>query len=120
MKPTEIIAADCKKRGVDSGKVLNYLAHKVHQKEAQVLHTDKSVLTLIFMPKNAAEMHLFSVDAPSSVIKAAKHFMSVVKQSDLHKVYVNTKRPEMLRLLRMIGANPQPSDIAGYTWMAKV
>lgn len=120
MTPSEIIAADAQKNGVDPRKVLNFVAHHVQNKTGSIMSAGNSILLLISIGDGCAELHLFTQDSPLALAKNLKHFIDVIRHTGLDRVYGDTDNPGILEMLSRLGVDVEESDRPQYTWMANV
>lgn len=121
MTPSEIITADSERQGLDPQTILGKV-HKVVQSGAGLLLQEgNSVLLMIALPDNNAELHLYTADkSPLAVYKAMSSFVDKIRKSDLNAVYGSGEIPEVLQMLKKLGVDVQQSDLPGYRWMAPV
>jgi len=120
MKPTEIIAEDAKRNGVDPAPILDKMSRSIKSGSGILLQSGNTVLILRRFSKGLAELHLFTTDSPMTMIKALREFIAKIKQSDLTAVYGKADNEQILQVLRSLGVNVQESDIPGYNWKALV
>ena len=121
MTPSEIIQADAQKQGYDPQEVLGKIGKVVKTGAGILLQEGNSVLLLIALPDNNAELHLYTADtSPLSIYKAVSGFVNKIRQSDLNAVYGSGEVPELLQILKKLGVDVQPSNLPGYRWMAPV
>jgi hypothetical protein len=121
MTPSEIIQADAQKQGYEAQPVLQKIAKVVKTGAGILLQEGNSVLLLIALPENNAELHLYTADtSPLSVYKAMSSFVKKIRNSDLNAVYGSGDVPEVLQMLKKLGVDVQQSNLPGYKWMAPV
>jgi len=120
MKPSEIIAADAQKTGVDPNKALSFVGSAIQNKTGLLLQKNNSVLLLQAISNDSASVHLFTVDQPMTLVKSLKYFVDKINESDLRAVYGTTENPKFLDLLVNFGLKIQESDNPKYNWMALV
>lgn len=120
MKPSEIIAADAQRQGVDPQKVLQYVGSQVQNKTGSLMSAGNSLLLLVGIGDRCAELHLYTMDSPLALMKNLTHFIDVIRSTDLDRVYGDTDNPGILEMLKRLGVEVQESDRSGYTWMANV
>jgi len=121
MTPSEIIQADAKTRGYEADPVLRKISKVVKTGAGILLQEGNSVLLLIALPDNNAELHLYTADkSPLAIYKAVTGFVKKIRESDLNAVYGSGDIPDLLEMLKKLGVDVQPSDLPGYKWMAPV
>jgi hypothetical protein len=120
MTPTEIISADLENHGKNPQQDLTAIAQAIQAKKATLLQEGNSVLFILFIGENEAELHLYSQDAPISVAKALKIFIEKIRQTEIKTVYGSEEPTQTLQLLSKLGVNVEKSDNPKYKWMAKV
>lgn len=120
MTPSQIITADCQQHGVDPAKVLTYVAHEVQSGKGVTMAAGESVLLVVNIGNNHAELHLYTQDSPLQLMKSVQHFIEVIRKSPLKRVYGKADNPGIVQMLSRLGVDVEHSDIPKYNWMAKV
>ena len=120
MTPSEIITKDTEQRGGDADIMLRKIHRLMQDKAAILMQQNDSILLLILIGKGAAELHLFTTDAPLSLTKAMKGFWKKIKASELHRVYTDITNPQVLEMAKRTGWNIQKSNMPKYNAMAVV
>lgn len=120
MTPSEIIRKDAERMGYDADVVLRKLAKLVKSGAAILLQEGNSLLVLIALPGNNAELHLYTADSPLAMAKALKVFIEKIRASDLNAVYGSGDIPQILKILNQFGVETMKSDLPNYRWMAPV
>lgn len=121
MTPSEIITADAQIRGYDPKPVLQKVARVVRGGAGILLQEGNSLLLVLALPNNNAELHLYTADkSPLAVYKAMSVFVDKIRKSDLNAVYGSGDVPDVLQMLKKLGVDVQESDQPGYRWMAPV
>ena len=118
MTPTEIIQKDAVKEDYNADIVIRKIAKLVSSKAAILLQSNDSLLLLIGLPDNDAELHLYTADAPLTLAKSLKDFINKIRGSEIETVYGSAEIPQMLALLKRLGVDVKPSDKRNYHWMA--
>lgn len=118
MTPTEIIRKDALREDYDADIVLRKMNKLLSNKGAILLRSNNSLLLLIGLPDNDAELHLYTADAPLTLAKSLKDFIDKIRSSEIETVYGSAEIPQTLELLKRLGVDVQPSDKQGYYWMA--
>lgn len=118
MTPTEIIRQDATREDYDADIVLRKISKLVSSKGAILLQSNNSLLLLIALPDNDAELHLYTADSPLTLAKSLKEFVQKIRDSEIETVYGSAEIPQTLELLKRLGVDVQPSDKEGYYWMA--
>lgn len=120
MKPTEIIKADAIKKGVNPAPILNKYARLLKNKDAILMQSGNTILYLRKIDKGLAELHLYTVDQPMSLVKALKEFITKIRRSDLVAVYGMADNSQIIQVLRSLGVDVIESDLPQYNWKAFV
>ena len=120
MTPSEIITQEAQSIGGDADEMLRKINKLVQAKAAILLQENDSVLLIISIAKNAAEIHLFSADNPFSLVKAMKVFWKKITNSDLKKVYVDDTNSKLLDAAKKADWNIQKSNMPNYSAMIAV
>jgi hypothetical protein len=121
MTPSEIIQTDAQNRGYNADTVLRKIAKVVKSGAGILLQEGNSLLLLIGLEGNNAELHLYTADkSPLTIYKAITKFVKKIRDSDLNAVYGSGDVPDLLQMLKKLGVDVQSSDIPGYKWMAPV
>lgn len=120
MTPSQIIAEDARRHGVDPEKVLQYVGSKVKEQTGSIMSAGNSILLLVGIGDESAELHLYTVDSPLSLMKNLPHFIDVIRHTDLKRVYGDTENQGIIEMLKRLGVDVQESDRPEYTWMANV
>ena len=120
MTPSEIIREDSLNRNIDPEKVINNVAKLVKSGKATVLHSGKTVLLLVRFTQEYAELHLFTQDAPLSLMTALRRFVDTIRKTNLDAVYGKADNEGILAMLRRVGVDVEKSNMPQYNWMAKI
>ena len=120
MKPSEIIEKESKRLGYDGDIVLRKIIKVVNSHAGILLQEGNSLLLLIALPNDNAELHLFTADSPLNLTKALKKFIEKIRRSNMNAVYGSGEIPQVLRILNKFGVETSKSDLPNYRWMAKV
>jgi len=120
MTPSEIIQADSQKMGYDAETALRKINKVVTSGAGLLLQEGDSVLLLIALPDNNAELHLYTADSPLNLSRALKKFIEKIRASDLKAVYGSGEVPQLLKILNKFGVQTMKSDLPNYRWMAPV
>jgi hypothetical protein len=120
MTPTEIIVADAQRNGVDPNRLLSYVSQQIQSKKAVLMSANNSLLLIITMPDDTAELHLYTADSPLGLMKSVTEFINDIKRTGLKRVYGKADNQEILEMLKRLGVDVQPSDRPEFNWMASV
>jgi len=120
MTPSEIITKDSERLGLDPQMVLGTISRVVKEGAGMLLKEGDSLLLLIGLPDNNAELHLYTADSPLNIGKSVKKFVEKIRASDLNYVYGSGEVPQLLKMLNKFGVQTEPSNLPNYRWMAKV
>jgi hypothetical protein len=118
MTPSEIITADLQRRGEDPKRELVGLAKAVKLIHALILQEGNTIMVLLPLSKDSAEMKMYSADTPLRILSAIKVFMKKLEDSELSKVYFNITAPQNLTTMKRLGVQVENSDKEGYNFMA--
>lgn len=119
MKVSEIIQADYRKRGEDPNAYLAGLSKLVSIKDAQILQEGNTILVLIRLGNNQAQVDFFTQDNPLKMNSAVSKMLKKLKDSGISAIYglQNSQLPQILQSLKM---NVEPSDKPNYQWVARL
>lgn len=120
MTPSEIIREDALSRNIDPEKMLRTIALMVKKGNATLLQSGNTVLLLNRFSPEAAELHLFTKDAPLSLVASLRNFIETIRKTNLRAVYGKADNEAILSILRRAKVNIEESDLPQYNWMAKV
>lgn len=118
MTPSEIIRKDAAREDYNPDIVIRKIQKIVESKGAVLLQENDSLLLLIGLPDNDAELHLYTADSPLTLAKSLRGFVQKIRDSEIETVYGSAEIPQTLELLKRLGVDVQPSDKEGYYWMA--
>lgn len=118
MTPSEIIRKDAAREDYNPDIVIRKIKKLVESKGAVLLQENDSLLLLIGLPDNDAELHLYTADSPLTLAKSLRGFVQKIRDSEIETVYGSAEIPQTLELLKRLGVDVQPSDKEGYYWMA--
>jgi hypothetical protein len=120
MKPINIIKLDSQRMKYDGEAMIRKINILLNDKRGDMLQHGNSLLLLIKLPDNNAELHLFTADNAKDLTVALKDFIVKIKKSNLNYVYGSGSIPKILKLLNAYGIKTEKSDKPEYKWMAKV
>jgi hypothetical protein len=126
MTPSQIITQEAQKVGYDADVLLRKINKLVSSKAAILLQKNDSLLLLIALDPDSAEMHLFTADPPAKIVDSLRYFINKVKQSDTKKVYASKNDlqsadlEKTMQILDSLGVDVQKSDNPKYYFMATV
>jgi len=120
MKPINIVKLDSQRLNYDGDVMIRKINMLVKEKKAAMLQYGNSLLLLIKLPDNNAELHLFTADNAKDLTLALQDFIAKIKKSKLNYVYGSGAVPKILKLLNSYGIKTEKSDNPKYKWMAKV
>jgi phosphotransferase system IIA component len=117
MKPSEIITADCQKRGIPLAPVAHGINHLLQTKKAIMLQSGDSLAVLRHLGNHTVEIHFFTADSPISMVSSIADLFKKIKQSSIKKVYGKADNPQIIKLMKKAGVNTKDSDKLDYNWM---
>ena len=120
MTPSEIITKDSERLGLDPQMVLGKISRVIKSGAGILLKEGDSLLLIIALPDNNAELHIYTADSPLNIGRSVKKFVEKIRASDLNYVYGSGEIPQMLKMLNKFGVHTEPSNLPNYRWMAKV
>jgi hypothetical protein len=118
MTPSQIIMEDARRQGFDPNRIIRIVSNCVKSGRANILHRHNTVLLLIHLGDHTAEVHIFTVDPVRTMMDAIRHFIQVIKQTGVSKVYGKADNPGIVQALSSLGLNVQQSDRPEYNFMA--
>ena len=95
----------------------------ISNKAGILLQKNDSLLLLVGIAKQVAELHIFTMDPPAKVVKALKYFMGEIKKADIKKVYFDSNSKQeaelnkTIQVLKSLGLKVQKSNVKQYDWM---
>ena len=120
MKPTEIIAADTKRRGFNFEKELALVHQLIKKNNGLLLQSNNTLILLVPIGVGKAEMHLYTADAPLKLMKSAIELDKKIKKSDIKFIYYEETNPQITEMLRRLDLKIEKSDLPNYDWMINV
>jgi len=117
MKPSQVITASAVRHNIDPKVALDTIAKGLANHTMLSFHKGQSVLIAKLLGQGACEIFLFTVDSPLSLAHSAKFFIQQLRNSDLHVAYIKNTPDGLVKLMKILGENPVPSDRPDYTWM---
>lgn len=120
MTPSEIIDKDAERLGYDAEIVKRKIAKVLKLGAGILLRSNNSLLLLLALNAEDAELHLYSADTPLTMAKSLKDFIQKIRASNLKRVYGSGDIPQVLALLKKFGVDVQESNLPNYRWMATV
>jgi hypothetical protein len=118
MTPSEIIAIDAERLGYDGNIVMRKIAKLVKTGAGILLQEGGTLLLLIAIGNDSAEVHLYTADSGLKLIGALKGVIKKVRDSDLSAIYSSFDAPEIINMIEQAGITVQKSDLPNYKWMA--
>ena len=118
MTPSEIIAIDAERLGYDAEVVMRKIAKLVKSGAGILLQEGNTVLLLIAIGNDSAEVHLYTADSGLKLLGALKGIIKKVQSSDLSAIYSSFDAPEIINMIEQTGITVQKSDLPNYKWMA--
>jgi hypothetical protein len=120
MTPSQIIFADIQSHGKDPQADLQAINSAVAAKKGFIMQSGNTVLFLLMISPEAAELHLYTQDRPIAVGKALQSFIDGIRKSGIKVVYGSEEPQQILALLKFLDIQIEPSDNPKYKWMARV
>jgi NhaP-type Na+/H+ and K+/H+ antiporter len=119
MKASEIISAYYRKKGEDPAKYLAGVTRLLNIKGAVLLQESDTVLLVVNIGDQKAELHLFTQESPLKVNTAVRKFVKKLKASDIKMIYGenDSQLPQILRSLKI---NAVPIENPKYQWFARL
>jgi hypothetical protein len=120
MTPSEIITQEAQNKGVDPKQALQKTVTAINSGHAVMLQENNSVLLVIRLGDRKASLYLTTVDSPMALKSSFIGFLKKLKTSEIHTVYVDTKNPQIIRLMNKTGWDVKKSNNPKFTFMAKI
>lgn len=120
MTPSEIISKDSLKRNINPEQTLRKVALLMQGGHATLLQSGNTVLLVVRFSPDAAELHLFTEDAPLSLVASLRNFIQAIRKTNLRAVYGRADNEAILSILRRAKVNIEESDLPQYNWMTKL
>jgi hypothetical protein len=125
MPPSQIITADLGRTmpPEELGQLFNNLSALTDEGKVFILQENNTIIVLISIANEVAEVHLFSVDEPLITARSIKVMLDELNRSHLKRIYGNVDNedtPKMLALMNSFGMQVEQSDNPEYVWMANI
>jgi hypothetical protein len=125
MPPSQIITADLGRTvsPEELGQIFNNLGALNDEGKLFILQENNTIIVLISIANEVAEVHLFSVDEPLITARSIKVMLDELNRSHLKRIYGkvdNEDTPKMLALMNSFGMQVEQSDNPEYVWMANI
>ena len=118
MKPSEIIAADTQRLGLNPEEVLSSVQDAVQNKGAVLERKNNSILLLIPIQENVAEWAVFTQDDDATLEASVGFFINETMKTDAYTIYGDAVNDRVLRAMDANGIQIYQSDRPDYDWMA--
>ena len=118
MKPSEIIAADTQRLGLNPEEVLSSVQDAVQNKVAVLVRKNNSILLLIPIQENVAEWAVFTQDDDATLEASVGFFINETMKTDAYTIYGDSVNDRVLRAMDANGIQIYQSDRPDYDWMA--
>jgi hypothetical protein len=118
MKPSEIIAADTQRLGLNPEEVLSSVQDAVQNKGAVLVRKNNSILLLIPIQENVAEWAVFTQDDDATLEASVGFFINETMKTDAYTIYGDSVNDRVLRAMDANGIQIYQSDRPDYDWMA--
>jgi hypothetical protein len=118
MTPSEIVAIDAERLGYDGNIVMRKIAKLVKTGAGILLQEGNTLLLLIAIGNDSAEVHLYTADSGLKLLGALKGIIKKVRDSDLSAIYSSFNAPEIINMIEQAGITVEKSDLPNYRWMA--
>jgi len=118
MKPSEIIAADTQRLGLNPEEVLSSVQDAVQNKGAVLVRKNNSILLLIPIQENVAEWAVFTQDDDATLEASVGFFINETMKTDAYTIYGDAVNDRVLRAMDANGIQIYQSDRPDYDWMA--
>jgi hypothetical protein len=119
MKVSEIIGAEYKKLGKDPAKFLFGLNQLVQSQDAKIFQEGDTLLVVIRMGNNQAQVDLYTQDSPLKINAAVGEMIKKLKASGISAIY-GSQNSQLPQILQSLSINVAPSDNPNYQWMAQL
>lgn len=119
MKASEIISDYYRKSGQDPVKYLAGLSKLVSIKDAQILQEGDTVLVVIRLGNNQAQVEFFTQDSPLKLNSAVMALIKKLKTSGIKTIY-GSQKSQLPQILQSLKINVAPSDNPNYQWVAQL
>lgn len=118
MTPSEIIRVDAENLGYDADIVLRKIAKLVKAGAGILVQEGNTILLLIAIGDNKAEVHLYTADSGMQLLNAIQGLIDKVQSSDLSAIYSSFDAPDIISMIDDAGITVEASDLPNYKWMA--
>lgn len=120
MTPSEIIMQEARSQGVDPETALRQTSGAVKSGHAVLLQENNSVLLVVRLGDRRSALYLSTADSPTALKSSFKGFLKKLKNSEVNTAYIDTKNPQIVRLMKKTGWDMEKSNLPKFTFMAKI
>ena len=125
LPPSQIITDDLENKVSieEAQQIIEVLGALNDQGRVFILQENNTIIVLISIADNVAEVHLFSLNEPLVLAKSIKVMLGELNRSHLKRIYGNVDNedtPAMLALMNSFGMQVEESDNPEYVWMANI
>lgn len=120
MTPSEIIIKEAQSQGVDPETAVRQTSGAVKSGHAVLLQKNNSILLVVRLGDGRAALYLSTADSPITLRSSFSGFLKKLKASEVKKAYIDTKNPQIVRLMKKTGWDVEKSDMPKFTYMAKI
>lgn len=119
MKPHEIITQYAKKIGLPPS-VANKMADDVISQGMKDIQHDHTLMFYKLLDNQSCFIHFITADSPLKFVSSVSYFINMLKQYDIHTVYLNTRDKEDVTSLSNAGIDLEKSDNPTYPLMGRL
>jgi hypothetical protein len=120
MSPLEIITKSMDGEG-DPQQMYAALIKLVETNpKVRILRANNSLLIIFNMGNGEAEATLETADNPKTLVSSFKEFGQALKKANFRKVHFDVDNPDIVRVIKMAGYEPQMSGVSGNQMSATV
>lgn len=118
MTPSEIIKADCERRGVDYRKEFMFIKSAIDKAKGILLRAENTLMLAVPIGKGDVELHMYTADSPLKLYKAVIELRKKLQNGGVKKAYTEITNPQVEEMAKRTDWNVQPSDKERYNFMA--
>jgi len=120
MSPLEIITKSMDGEG-DPQQMYAALIKLVEtDPKVRILRANNSLLIIFNMGNGEAEGTLETADNPKTLVSSFKEFAQALKKANFNKIHFDVDNPDIVRVIKMAGYEPQMSSVSGNQMSATV
>jgi hypothetical protein len=120
MKPSEIIANQARKDGVDPMESFAVCKKLIQEGRSLLLREQDSIFLVTRIGKGAVEVIMFTADGAMNLPNVVRTVVQKLKKANARVIYGDDEDALFQQILEQIGVPIQPENTDGHTWSAQI